>query len=83
MIQKIFSLGFSNEIIDWLTSYHSSKNFHVNINDKFSASPDLRCGVPRGSKLGNMLFLLNDMAQAIYCDLFLYADDVCYINIKI
>ena len=35
--------------------------------------------VPQGFILGQLLFLLyvNDMAQSVKCDLFLYADDTC------
>ena len=73
------SLGFSCKVIDWYKSYLSSRKFHVNVHDKFSTSADLRCGVSQGSILGPLLFLLyiNDMPQAVDCDLFLYADDTC------
>ena len=39
------------------------------------------CGVPRGSILGPLLLLIyvNDMSQAVKCDLFLYADDLCLV----
>ena len=73
------SLGFSCKVIDWYKTYLSSTKFHVNVHDKFSTSADLRCGVSQGSILGPLLFLLyiNDMPQAVDCDLFLYADDTC------
>ena len=79
LLLKIQLLGFSREVIDWYKSYLSSRKFYVNVHGKFSISADLRCGVPQGSILGPLLFLLymNDMSQAVDCDLFLYADDTC------
>ena len=78
-MQKLSSLGFSNEVIDWFRSYRRSRKFHVNVYDKFSTTAELRCGVLRGSILGPLLFSLhiNNMPQAADCDLFLYADNGC------
>ena len=46
-----------------------------------SDAGNLTCGVPQWSILGPLLFLLyiNDIPQAISCDLLLYADDSCII----
>ena len=79
LLLKMPSLGFSREVIDRYKSYLSKEKFHANVHDKFSTSTNLRCGVPQGSILGRFLFLLyvNDMPQAVDCDLFLYADDTC------
>ena len=72
-------IGFSYEVIDWYKPYLSSRIFHVNIHNKFSTSAHLRCGVPQGSILRPLLFLsyINSILQAVYCDVFLYADDTC------
>ena len=49
----------------------------MNIKSKYSSTAKIECGVPQGSILGPLLFLLyvNDMKQAVDCDLFLYVDD--------
>ena len=46
---------------------------------KFSDLGNLTCSVPQGSILGPFLFLLyvNDISQAVKCELFLYTDDTC------
>ena len=61
----------------WFKLYLSDRAFKVNINNHFSDLSKISCGVPQGSILGPLLFLLyvNDMAQAVHSDLFSYADD--------
>ena len=81
LISKMKHLGFSKEATLWFKSYLSNRKFKVHINKTFSESGNLLCGVPQGSTLGPLLFLLyiNDMPQAIDCELLLYADDTCLI----
>ena len=72
-------IGFSEKVISWLESYLSGRTFKVNIDTKFSEPGNLTCDVPQGSLFGPLLFLLNvnDMPQAVKCDLFLCTDDTC------
>ena len=81
LINKMEFLGFSKNVILWFKSYLSHRKFKVNLNKSFSEQGKLLCGVPQGSILGLLLFLLyiNDMPQAVKCELLLYADDTCFI----
>ena len=51
--------------------------FSVHVENSFSDKAFIIFGVPQEPNLGPLLFLfyLNDMAQAVNCDLLLYADD--------
>ena len=75
------ALRFSGRSINWFQSYLSNRSFRVNVQGKYSCIAKINCGVPQGSILGPLLFLLyvNDLKQAVDCDLFLYADDSCLV----
>ena len=80
-LKKMRYLGFSDSAINWFKSYLENRTFSVQVEDSLSSLGDLKCGVPQGSILGPLLFLLyvNDMSQAVTCDLLLYADDSCLV----
>ena len=47
----------------------------------YSDKASITCGVPQGSILGPLLFLIyiTDMPQAVDSELLLYADDTCLV----
>ena len=81
IVQKLYAIGFSKHTVNWFQSYLSNRSFLVNLGNNFSQPASVSCGVPQGSILGPPLFLtyVNDMSQAVKCDLFLHADDTCLV----
>ena len=63
--------------IKWFASYLEDGQQIVQIGDTHSDSCSIKCGVPQGSILDLLLFLIyvNDMKAAVNCKLLLYADD--------
>ena len=78
-LKKLSIIGFSDHTVKWFQSYLSNRKFTVNLENSFSEVSNISCGVPQGSALGPLLFLIyvNDMSKAVKCNLFLYADDTC------
>ena len=78
LLNKLSIIGFSDHTVKWFQSYLSNHKFTVNLENSFSEVSSISCGVPQGSILGPLLFLIyvNDMPMAVKCDLFLYADDM-------
>ena len=81
LLDKMNCLGFCNSMVAWFNSYLTNRSFIVNVVKKYSSPDKVSCGVPQGSILGPLLFLLyvNDMSQAVNPKLLFYADDTCLI----
>ena len=72
ILEKIHCLGFSEPTIQWFRSYLTNRLSSVNVDNELSSPDKLSCGVPQGSILGTLLFLLyvNNMPQAVSFELF-------------
>ena len=77
LLAKLEAMGLSNDIVKWFQSYLSGRQQLVDAAGTFSSCENITCGVPQGSILGPLFFLIyvNDMAGVIGNKLLLYADD--------
>ena len=78
LLSKLYHYGIHGIANDWFKSYLTNRQQFVSINGNNSNQLDMAYGVPQGSVLGPLLFLIyiNDLHKAIkYSTVRHYADD--------
>ena len=70
-------LGIDDPILNWVSSFLKYREQQVVVDGEFSDSTNVGCGVPQGTILGPLLFLIhiNDILTGISSNLRLFADD--------
>ena len=83
LIFKLEQLGVTGSLISWLHSYLHKRKQRVVINGVESTWAFLEAGVPQGSILGPLLFLVyvSDITDGIESDINLFADDTSLLQI--
>ena len=78
LLRKLEKYGIRGRALDWFTDYLSNRLQYVTYNGAKSKREIIKCGVPQGSILGPLLFLLyiNDLSTVSNdCFSVLFADD--------
>ena len=77
LLKKLNNLGIRGIANLWFKSYLSDRNQYMVINDVTSSMEKIACGVPQGSILGPILFLIyvNDISNSCELNILSFADD--------
>ena len=86
LLRKLSHYGIRGTLLKWFSSYLSSRKLAVEVNGNLSKFELILCGIPQGSILGPLLFLLyvNDLPNCSNKFIFrLFADDGFSLKTKI
>ena len=77
LIFKLKQVGIEGELLEWINGYLSNRQQKVVIKNCSSSLRRVNAGVPLGSVLGPLLFLVyvNDISESLWSLTRLYADD--------
>ena len=77
LLAKLRSYGICDNLLKWIADFLIGRRQRVNVNGKFSDWSEVTSGVPQGSCLGPLLFVIyiNDLPNMVESICQLYADD--------
>ena len=77
LVKKMERYGINQSTINWVRNFLSNRKQKVSVNGTESRDHEVTSGIPQGSVLGPILFVIyiNDMPENVFAETYLFADD--------
>ena len=77
LLGKLHSYGIRGQALRWIESFLTGRQQRVAVRGTFSGWTSVLSGIPQGSVLGPVLFVIyiNDLPDVVLSELFMFADD--------
>ena len=85
LLKKLRLIGIGGRLLDWIGDFLNGREMHVSVSGSRSSVFPVLSGVPQGSVLGPLLFLIyvNSLPQYLRNQCKIFADDLkIYMNIR-
>ena len=77
LMAKLQSYGIGDKLLNWIRSFLENRQQRVAVNGQFSSWRRVTSGIPKGSVLAPLLFVIyiNDLPDTVLSQVFLFLDD--------
>ena len=77
VLLKLKGIGIKGQLLEWISDWLSNRSQQVQVKGSLSDWAMVKSGVPQGSVLGPVLFLIyvNDIDEKVTCNISKFADD--------
>jgi len=78
LLERMKCCGFGGKVYAWIKDFLSARKMRVLVNGKFSSWYEVLSGIPQGSVIGPLLFLIfiNELPDWVQCSIKMFADDI-------
>ena len=77
LLNKLDAYGIGEDMIDWTRNFLADRVQQVSVNGKNSKWHKVTSGIPQGSVIGPLMFIIyiNDLPESVKSTIYLFADD--------